>query len=250
MFIKINFSKTMEKDLKKLFDDCMGERRFISRLRSETIRGYNNVFDLFLKLMPEIKKTDDLSETVCKNFFKLIQERERIVGKSKIISGVKNSTIKTQMAKLNVFFKWLEMRGFIKENPLKNIKKPSVKYVDFKRVDDNDIHKLYSSVVLNPVNNLLSARDNMMISLLINCGLRKGEFISLRVDDVDLINKEITVRGETSKSNCTRKLPLNSTLITHIKEYFKERQKKRRILSQKYNFCKRRDQTNQGRRDN
>jgi integrase len=94
------------------------------------------------------------------------------------------------MAKLNVFFKWLKLKNYIKENPLKDIKKPSVRYVDFRRVDDNDIHKLYSSVVLNPINNLLSARDNMMISLLINCGLRKGEFISLRVDDVDLINKE------------------------------------------------------------
>jgi hypothetical protein len=58
-----------------LFDDYIGEHRFARRLRLETIRGYNNVFDLFLKLMPEVKETDDLSESVCKNFFKIIQER-------------------------------------------------------------------------------------------------------------------------------------------------------------------------------
>ncbi len=46
----------------------------------------------------------------------------------------------------------------------------------------------------------------------LNTGMRKGEILSLRWDDVDLENNVITVRQENSKSKKTRKVPVNSTL--------------------------------------
>ena len=66
-------------------------------------------------------------------------------------------------------------------------------------------------------------RDTFMVSVLLFCGLRKGEFISLRVNDVDIEKKEITIRKETSKSGRSRVLPMHQTLVMHLKDYLRER---------------------------
>jgi integrase len=64
-----------------------------------------------------------------------------------------------------------------------------------------------------------------MISLLVFCGLRKGEFISLQVRDIDMDKGMLTIRGETSKSKRTRYLPMHRTLMMHLQEYIRERNK-------------------------
>lgn len=46
----------------------------------------------------------------------------------------------------------------------------------------------------------------------LNTGMRKGEILSLRWEDVDLENNVITIRQEVSKSKKTRRIPINTTL--------------------------------------
>lgn len=205
-----------------LFDNYINECKYSTRLSSETTRGYKNVFELFLKVMPEVDSLELLNTQILNEFFKRIQTRVRPVGKM-YKKGVKASTIKTQRSKLNVFFEWLVKNDYIKENPLINIKAPRVSYKDFRRLTDQDVSKIYTSVILHSTNTFLMRRNTLMISLLLYCGIRKGEFISLKVTDIDLDKKQITIRGETSKSKETRVLPIHPTLLMHIKDYFKER---------------------------
>jgi integrase len=117
----------------------------------------------------------------------------------------------------------LKKRGFIIESPLKDIKPPRPNYDDFRKLENNDINKIYSAIVRCSTNALMSRRDTMMISILLFCGLRKGELIALRVNDLDLIKNEITVRAETSKSKKTRVLTMHPTLVLHVKDYLKAR---------------------------
>ncbi len=172
--------------------------------------------------MPEVTDIDSLTTNMLVEFFKRIQTRNRLVGKT-IKTGVKKSTIKTQWSKLNVFFNWLQAKGYILHNPLCDIKPPNPGFNDSKALSDSELHRLYSSVVIQSVNTFMLRRDTLMISLLLYCGLRKGEFISLRVNDIDLVSQTITVRGETSKSDRTRVLKLHPTLLLHLKAYFQER---------------------------
>ena len=212
----------MKYDLPQLFEDYKNECRFSACLRPETIRGYKAVFQLFLKMMPEVSSVEFLTEQMLNEFFKRIENRQRLVGKDTIKTGVKKSTIRTQYSKLNVFFKWLEHKKYIEENPLKNIKPPKVNYDDFKRLQDEEIHKIYSAISTNYTDTLTFRRDMTMVSLLIYTGVRKGELIGLRKSDIDLEKKEITIRGETSKSKRTRILSIHPTLVLHLKDYIGE----------------------------
>ena len=205
------------------FEEYLRERRYCSHLSPETIRGYSAVFSLFLKVMPEISVFEDLTPEMLVQFFERIETRERIVGRNTIKTGVKNSTVKTQWSKLHVFFVWLEAKRLIKSNPLKSIKPPTPCYEDPRALEDKDIHRMYSAITLHSRNSLLLRRDLMMVSLLLYTGLRKNEFISLHVRDVDLDKREIVVRAESSKSRNRRVLKIHPTLALHLKDYFKER---------------------------
>ncbi len=213
----------MKPSLEDLFENYINESRFSACLRSETIRGYQAVFRLFLKVMPEVSSTELLTSEMLNEFFKRVQTRQRIIGKDILKTGVKNSTIKTQWNKLNAFFKWLKNKGYIRENPLKNIMPPRVIYDDFRKLEDTDVRKLYSAITLTSINALTLRRDTLMISLLLFCGLRKSEFISLRVTDIDLQKREITIRAETSKSKKVRVLKMHPTLVLHLTDYLKAR---------------------------
>ena len=180
-------------------------------------------FKLFLKVMPEVSDKESLTPDILNDFFKRIEIRQRTVGRDTLKTGVKASTIKTQWSKLNVFFTWLCKKGHLDRNPLENIKPPSVSYDDFLRLEDQDINKIYSAIARRSLNLLMLRRDTFMVSVLLFCGLRKGEFISLRVNDVDIEKKEITIRKETSKSGRSRVLPMHQTLVMHLKDYLRER---------------------------
>jgi site-specific recombinase XerD len=213
----------MKKDLHNYFEEFINECRFISRLSTETIRGYTAVFNLFLKIMPEISTVSLLTVEMLTEFFKRIQLRQRKVGRNILKVGVKKSTIKTQWSKLNVFFVWLHRRNYIEENPLKNIKPPNPDYDDPRALENDEIHKIYTSIILRSSNLFTLRRDTLMISLLLFCGLRKSEFISLQVRDIDMYKQELTIRAETSKSKKMRVLKMHPTLLLHLKDYIHER---------------------------
>ncbi len=220
----ISLKNKKENNLGVLFEEYIKECKYSACLRPETIRGYIAVFKLFKKVMHEITSIDLLSKETINEYFERIENRERKLG-NRIVSGVKKSTIRTHWAKLNVFFKWLKENNHIIENPLKGIKPPRVDYDDFKRLEKNEIDKIYSAIVNHSTSPLMLRRDTLMISLLIYTGARKGEFISLQLKDLDLYKNLITIRGETSKSKRTKILPIHPTLLMHLKDYLEERKK-------------------------
>lgn len=47
----------------------------------------------------------------------------------------------------------------------------------------------------------LKMRNEALLRLMIECGLRRGEVIDIRLDDIDRMNRKITVRGKTGQSD-------------------------------------------------
>ncbi len=212
-----------ERNLHELFSDFTEECKYASQLSPETIRGYASAFLLFSNVMPEIVEVKYLAPEMLIEYFKRLQTRPRLVGRDTWKKGVKASTIKTYYGKLNAFFFWLERKALIQENPLSRINAPKVTYADGRALSEEEVRRIYAAITLHSQSAFTLRRDTAMVSLLVFCGLRLGEFISLEIRDIDFAKQLLTVRSNTSKSKKVRHIPLHATLQFHLRDYIAER---------------------------
>ena len=216
----------MDKNLKQLFEEYITECRVARGLRPQTITGYDAVFSHFSAMMPEVIFVGSLTREAMIKFFERIKDRKRMVGKDTIPTvGLKDSTIKTYGNKLNAFFVWLIQKDIMVKNPLDNIKLKFPQYNDPRALKEEDVDKIISAVSSHSTDPFMLKRDMMMLYVLLFCGLRAGEFIALRMEDIDMNRKVLTVRAETSKSKRSRTMPIHPTLLIYLQEYIEERNK-------------------------
>lgn len=213
------------KKLNELFQQYIQICEYTLRRRPATIKSYKDSFAHLIKLVPEIVYPYHLTETRMNEFFKRMQTRKRIVGRDTVKVGVKSSTIASYWSKLNPFFIWLESGGYIDKSPLAYISKPKEYYENKPAVKKKDIEKLYASILLQSNSTFIIKRDTALLSTLFFTGVRKRELLSFKVRDIDLEKNIITIKGETSKSKRTRRIPINPTLKVHLADYLKARKK-------------------------
>jgi len=215
----------MERNLNELFTVYIEECEQVRRLSRQTVAGYKAVFRHFRNTMPEVTTPQTLSVERMVEFFIRIQKRTRIVGRNTEKVGVMISTVRTYSRKLSAFIEWLVLRGYLEENPVKKTKLPREEETKSPALRKNEIEKILAAISLHSLNTLILRRDIAMISTLLFCGVRLGEFVALQVRDIDLVKKEMIVRGETSKSRKTRVIPLHLLLVHQLREYLAERNK-------------------------
>lgn len=216
----------MKEGLTQTFLEFIKEEEFSAKLSPETLRGYRSSFDLLLKVMPTTT-LETISTKTMTEFFTRLEKRERIVGNNTRKKGIKKSTIATYRSKLNKFFEWLKNNKLLKENPFTKMQYPSVSYEDKKFLRKEEIETILTAIdiKIDWRNPLVQKRNMAMICTLFCCGLRKSELLGLKVCDIDLDRKIITIRAETSKSRIDRVIPLNSLVLKKLADYIHERKK-------------------------
>lgn len=214
-------------EIDMLFEKYITNCQYGKQLSLKTIKSYKEVFKTFRKILPEIRNVGDFHPQMIPEFFKLLSNRKRIVGKNKVVVGIKSSTVKTYYNKLVAFFRWLEYSGNIPEGFTNQISKPSnPTYDDTRALTDNEVSRILSSITVNSVgSHFLYMRDLIIAELLLYTGIRKGELLALRISDIDFAKNNIFINGYTSKSKKSRYIPLHFSLVSHLKVYMRERKK-------------------------
>ncbi len=190
----------------------------------KTVKNYRDNFGLLTEFKPDIQAAD-LNPELMVNLFAYLNSRERKVGKHLIVRKLKNSSISTIRGKLSSFFNWLVIGGHITANPFDKIPHPEVSYTDRRAFTLEEFDKICLAVGRNIVweNLLQRIRNNTMIYFLSMTGVRKEELFGLRLDDLDLKNKILTVRAEISKSRITHYVPIEENLMSHLGTYLEAR---------------------------
>ena len=213
----------MKPSIAELFDEYMFECEFSRKSQPETLRGYRQTFKTLQMLAPDLS-LDSLSPTLITRFFKTLHERKRIVGRGKIKTGVKKSTIAQYWTKLNKFFEWLRVRNHISQNPFSGMVFPTPTFEDRKFLSKQSVEKIITAIHNHANGSLFLLKRNLaMFYVLLFCGLRREELLLLQIRDLDFERKVLTVRAETSKIPRTRHIPLHSQVIMYLRDYLRER---------------------------
>ncbi len=214
--------------LSQLHQEFVNECRYSAKLSEETLRGYISSFALLQKMLPAISAETIDSRTMTE-FFRKLETRKRIVGRGIEKRGIRKSTVATYRGKLNSFFEWLRIKGHLAENPFRNMAYPGVHYEDRKYLKKEDVERIFTSIAfdIDWKDDFIRKRNVALFSVLLHCGLRKGELVGLKLYDIDLDRRQLTVRAETSKSKRQRIVPMNSKVIVAINDYLAVRKKRR-----------------------
>jgi integrase/recombinase XerC len=128
------------------------------------------------------------------------------------------STTARKLATLRSFYKFLIRRGAVSVNPLSTIRTPKQEKRLPKTLDLEQVQKLLDA----PGDaDLLSSRDKAMLEILYSSGIRVSELVELEMQDLDLQEGVLRVKGKGRKDRLT---PIGSQAIKAIQRYFDLRQ--------------------------
>jgi integrase/recombinase XerC len=171
---------------------------------SHTLRAYRKDIEEFFRFVKVNPKEVELTDV--RGF---IAEQ--------IKSGLNKATVSRRLASIRSFFKFLYREGYKKSNPAKLVSNPKISKLlpRFLSVDD-----AFSLVEKPEGAGFASARDRAILELLYSSGIRVSELSGLNVDDINIKEGLLKVKGKGRKE---RIVPVGSKALDAIKSYMVER---------------------------
>jgi integrase/recombinase XerC len=132
--------------------------------------------------------------------------------------GVSNSTINRKISSLRTYYKFLLKIGDIDVSPLakhKVLKTAKTLQVPFSEKEIENVLE-----ILKEENSFVGLRNKLIVELFYSTGMRRGELINLKLNDISDSQKTIKVLGKRNKE---RIIPLLPSALNTIASYLNYR---------------------------
>ncbi|AGK62126.1 Site-specific recombinase XerD [Archaeoglobus sulfaticallidus PM70-1] len=165
-------------------EDC------ISRgMTSESIRRYISCLRIFLKWLDErnvdVKGVDKF---VLRDFLSYLRSK-----------GLKQKTLENYFSAISSFYDFLLYEGVVKGNPVNPVRK---RYLNpYKKNKSSEKRVLTVEEASLLVNSIPYIRDKAIVLLLLKTGIRRGELISIDVQDINWEEQSILLKPKAKRSN-------------------------------------------------
>jgi len=123
-----------------------------------------------------------------------------------------SATIHGHVRTLRAFFNWLVVEGLTQNNPAKDLKPPKVSRKVVSTLSDEEIGAILNTFSISPPD----ARNQTLFMLLIDTGLRIGELVNLKMDDVHMDEGYLKVMGKGKKE---RIVPIGNNAQRALQRY-------------------------------
>ena len=133
--------------------------------------------------------------------------------------GLSNSTVARHLYALRSFWHYLQQCGHADHDPVSDVSVPKRQQRVPKYLGADDLRRLLDAAQRSP-SVFCGFRNYAMMATLIFTGMRRGELISLRVGDVSLTERSVTVHG---KGNKMRVIPLVQEVVGAIRDWLEFR---------------------------
>ncbi|MEN9958670.1 MAG: hypothetical protein RLZZ474_914 [Bacteroidota bacterium] len=129
--------------------------------------------------------------------------------------GIQNRSINRKLATLRTFFKYLQRRGDVIDNPMQTIRmvKTSKSLPTYLR--ESEMEQVFAQQEV-PKNTFEEVRDQLVLMLLYGTGMRLAELIQLSNQQLNLASKTLRVIGKRNKE---RIIPMPQLLVDLVKQY-------------------------------
>ncbi len=190
--------------MKKLIDKFIKYLEVEKDASRHTLRAYSKDLEDFSEFIK--KKPEDID---------LIDIRGFVA--QQIKSRLDKTTVSRKLATVRSFIKFLYREGYIKSNPAKLVPSPKTSKLlpKFLSVDD-----VFSLIEKPEGIGYIQVRDRAILELLYSSGLRVSEIAGLNVDDINIKEGLVKVRGKGKKE---RILPIGSKAIEALRSYMVEK---------------------------
>lgn len=173
-----------------------------------TRAAYQRDIREFISFLQEegIEELQDADRIIVMNYIASLREKPGVSGE------MKNSTIARKLSSLRSFYRYLNEYVGITQNPFLYFKTPrrAKRIPEFLFYDEMDT--FLSSFDLDTPDGL---RDRAMFELMYACGLRVSEAASLRLYDIDLHDRILTIHGKGNKQRIVPFYALAGELLEH-----------------------------------
>ena len=126
-------------------------------------------------------------------------------------------SIARKISSLRSFFRFLQRDGYVKDNPASSVSTPKLDKTLPVFLDEKTIGRLMEAP---DVKTFQGSRDRAILETLYSAGLRIGELVGIKVNDVDLISGIVKVMGKGRKE---RLAPIGDKAVNSIREYTEKR---------------------------
>jgi integrase/recombinase XerC len=196
-----------------MFDAFIQYLQFEKRCSEHTVTAYQTDLTQFQDYF-EFKSISDLGDLTS------LSLRSWVV--HLIDSGLTNRTVNRKIATLRTLFRWMRKEGIVKANPMAKIHGPKNEkrlpvFAKESELDSNKLAEMYN-------NDFDGLRDELMVELFYQTGMRLNELMNLK--EIDVNEQYIKVLGKRNKE---RLIPISSGLFLQIQEYISQ---KRKIVSE------------------
>jgi integrase/recombinase XerD len=112
------------------------------------------------------------------------------------------STIENHLSCISAFLDYLVYEDIIGTNVALQVRKRYVRRYKAETPGDSHSRKLITVEELKTlIDSILNPRDKAMIMVLAKTGIRRGELVSIDLDDVDLVGMKIVLKPKAKRSN-------------------------------------------------
>lgn len=192
---------------------------------------FGGKMDYIAEFKKHLKEDRRMSENSLKaygrdieEFYKIAEDREcnnlAAVSNTEVVAfvlklksdGKSSATVNRKVASLRGFYNYMLDRGYVKENPVTNIKSPKIERKELEFLTIEEINKLLDM----PDESLKGQRDKAILELMYATGIRVSEAVEAKLGDINLRMGFITCTGEHGKA---RIIPIGRPARKALEKY-------------------------------
>ncbi len=177
-----------------------------------TIRMYRTGVHLYLRWCAESRRPQELSKP---------QVQEWLAG---ILENKASTTAIARYKAVTQFSKWMFTEGEIDADPLAGLERPVEHRAVVDPLDDDELRALIKAC---QGTSLRDRRDEALVRLMVETGMRAGEVLAMKVSDISLTNGQLIVHK--SKTRKGRVVPFGAKTATAIDRYMRAARRERRL---------------------